>query len=282
MAAVSLALLSSLSYGVSDYLAGLKSRNVPLLTVLLVSQAAALAAIVATLSLATGEIPSARYLAYGVATGLAEVVGLAALYNGLAVGKMSIVAAVAATAPLVPVVASVFTGDSPGAIQWFGIVVAIAGVGLLAVSSSDEDDPHALARPGVSIVFGLLTAGGLGLGLLFMSHAAEGSVQWALITARGTSVAVFALTFLVIRPDDSLKTQDWGWLTLIGVLALAAEGLFAVASLKGILSVVAVLSSLYPVVTILLARFHLGEQLSPRQIGGIAIVLAGAAALSVG
>ena len=111
MPAVLLALLSSLSYGVSDYLDGLKSRNLPTITVLLVSQTAALVAITATLALAVGDIPSARYLGYGVLAGVAEVVGLSALYHGLAVGKMSIVAAVAATAPIVPVVASV-TGCS--------------------------------------------------------------------------------------------------------------------------------------------------------------------------
>jgi uncharacterized membrane protein len=282
MPAIVLALLSSLAYGASDYLGGLKSRNLPLATVLLVSQAAALAAIVATLTLAVGDIPAPRYLAWGAATGLAEVVGLSALYHGLAVGKMSIVAAVAATAPMVPVIASVVTGDSPGTIQWLGIVVAIGGVGLLSVSSSREDDPRATGRPAVSIVFGLLTAAGLGFSLLFMSHAAEGSVQWALISARVTATGVFTIAFLAIRPSGNPAVRDWGWLAAIGILALAAEAFFAVASLKGDLSVVSVLSSLYPMVTILLARFHLGEQLSRRQIGGIAIVLAGAAALSVG
>lgn len=282
MPAVLLALFSSLSYGVSDYLGGLKSRTLPVITVLLVSHAAALAAITATLALATGDMPSSKYFVYAMLAGVAEAVGLAALYQGLAVGKMSIVAAVAAVSPAVPVIASVATGEAPGAIQWFGIIVAIGGVSLLALGSREEDDPHALSRPMVSIVFGLLTALGLGFFLLAMDGAAEGSVQWALITARATTVGLFAIAFLLLRPEDDLSLANWGWLILIGLLILLADSFFAVASVKGVLSVVAVLSSLYPVVTILLARFHLGEHLSRRQIAGIAIVLIGAAALSIG
>ena len=282
MPAVLLALFSSLSYGVSDYLGGLKSRTLPVITVLLVSHAAALVAITATLALATGDMPSSKYFVYAMLAGVAEAVGLAALYQGLAVGKMSIVAAVAAVSPAVPVIASVATGEAPGAIQWFGIIVAIGGVSLLALGSREEDDPHALSRPAVSIVFGLLTALGLGFFLLAMDGAAEGSVQWALITARATTVGLFAIAFLLLRPEDDLSLANWGWLILIGLLILLADSFFAVASVKGVLSVVAVLSSLYPVVTILLARFHLGEHLSRRQIAGIAIVLVGAAALSIG
>ncbi|MCB0860322.1 MAG: DMT family transporter [Solirubrobacterales bacterium] len=282
MPAVLLALLSSFAYGVSDYLAGLKTRFLPLVTVLMVSHAVALAAITATLAVAVGDMPDAKYFEYGILAGITEAVGLAALYYGLAVGKMSVVAAVAATAPIVPVVATVITGDAPNAVQWFGIVIAIAGVSMLALDSPEENDPHALRKPSVSIVFGLITALGLGGFLLAMNHAAEGSVQWALISARVTTVAIFALAFLVTRPEGDLKIRDWGMLALIGLMLLVADSFYAVASVKGVLSVAAVLSSLYPVVTILLARFHLGERLTRGQIAGIAVVLVGAAALSIG
>ena len=113
-------------------------------------------------------------------------------------------------------------------------------------------------------------------------RAADGSVQWALIAARATTVGLFTIAFLLISPEGELKLTDWGWLALIGLLILVADSFYAVATVKGVLSVVAVLSSLYPVVTILLARFHLGERLSRQQVAGIAIVLVGAASLSVG
>lgn len=282
MFAVVLALTSSLSYGVSDYLGGLKSKVLPLITVLMVSHAVALLAITATLALTVGEMPDSKYFAYGMLAGVCEAVGIAALYQGLAVGKMSIVAAVAATAPMVPVLVSLLTGEVPGAIQALGIIIAVGGVCMLALGSRNENEPHALNKPGVSIFFGLLTALGLGSFLLAMDAAADGSVQWALITARITSVGLFAFAFLAIRPEGELKTGDWGSLALIGLLILIADLFYAVAATKGLLSVVAVLASLYPVVTILLARFHLGERLTRSQVTGIVIVLVGAAALSIG
>ena len=282
MFAVVLALTSSLSYGVSDYLGGLKSKVLPLITVLMVSHAVALLAITTTLALTVGEMPDSKYFAYGMLAGVCEAVGIAALYQGLAVGKMSIVAAVAATAPMVPVLVSLLTGEVPGAIQALGIIIAVGGVCMLALGSRNENEPHALNKPGVSIFFGLLTALGLGSFLLAMDAAADGSVQWALITARITSVGLFAFAFLAIRPEGELKTGDWGSLALIGLLILIADLFYAVAATKGLLSVVAVLASLYPVVTILLARFHLGERLTRSQVTGIVIVLVGAAALSIG
>lgn len=282
MPAPLLALISSVAYGASDYLGGLKAKTLPLVTVLLVSHTAALAGITATLAIAVGEMPDARYFAFGIAAGLAEAVGLAALYNGLAVGKMSIVATVAALAPVVPVLVATLTGEAPGLIQAAGIVIAVGGICLLALESADENDPHALARPSVSIFFGLLTALGFGGFLLAMDASAEGSVQWALITARLTSVGLFTAAFLILRPRENPDLADWGVLIAIGLMTVLADLCFAVASVKGLLSVVAVLSSLYPVVTILLARFHLGEKLSRQQLAGILVVLAGALALTVG
>lgn len=282
MPAVILALFSSLAYGASDYLGGLKSRVLPVITVLLVAHTVAFLAITASLAIAVGDLPSGKFLAYGMLAGVAEAIGIAALYQGLAIGKMSIVAAIAALSPIVPIVASVISGDAPGPVQWLGIVVAVAGVSVLAFESEREDDPHALSRPQVSILFGVLTAFGLGLFLLAMDRAAEGSVQWALISARATSVGLFALAFLAMRPEGDLDLKDWGWLALVGLLILAADSFYAVATVKGVLSVVAVLSSLYPVVTILLARFHLGERLSRQQTAGIVVVLVGAVTLSIG
>lgn len=282
MVPVLLALCSSLSYGVSDYLGGLKSRVLPLVTVLMVSHAAALMALLASLLIGVEDLPEAKYFYYGILAGLAETVGIAALYKGLAAGKMSIVAAVAALSPVVPVVVSVATGEVPGAVQWFGIVVAVAGVAMLALGSSDEDEPAADSRVAVSIVFGLVTALGLGSFLLAMDESAAGSVQWALITARVVSAAIFAAVLVLVRPPGQPSANDWGAMILIGLLIVAADTLYAIATTKGVLSVVAVLSSLYPVVTILLARFHLGERLSRGQITGIAVVLVGAATLSIG
>jgi drug/metabolite transporter (DMT)-like permease len=146
MLAIALALGSSLVYGVSDFLGGLKSRSTPLLSVLLVSQGAALL-MLAVIVAASGEgPPGGEHLLYAVLAGLAEAVGVAALYRGLAVGTMSIVAPVAATAPAVPVVAAIALGELPEPLQGAGIAVALAGVAIISLQpQADESSRGAIA-----------------------------------------------------------------------------------------------------------------------------------------
>jgi drug/metabolite transporter (DMT)-like permease len=275
-AATGLALGSSLVYGGSDFLGGLKSRSLPLLSVLLISQGSALVPL-ALVALAIGEgPPGGEYLLYGVLAGLAEAVGLAALYRGLAVGAMSLVAPIAATAPVVPVVAAAALGELPGPGQAAGIALAVAGVALLSLQR-----PGPSQNVGVSVTFGLLTAVGFGGFLVAMDAASEGGVQWALMLARISSVAAFTAVYLVRRPRLAVARSDLPVLVLIGVLIVAADAMFAVASTKGLLSVVAVLSSLYPVVTMALARIYLQERLMRVQQLGVVATLCGAVTISL-
>jgi drug/metabolite transporter (DMT)-like permease len=277
--AVALALGSSLLYGVSDFLGGLKSRTLPLLSVLLVSQGGALVAL-AILALALGEAPPAvEFLGWAVLAGISEAVGVAALYRGLARGKMSLVAPIAATAPAVPVAVAAVLGELPDPLQAVGILAALAGVGLIALRGGEGGKS---ASSAVSVAFGLLTAAGFGGFMAAMDAAAEGGVHWALLVARLTTVTVFIAVFAAIRPGIGLTPRDVPLLVMIGLLILAADALYSLASTEGLLSVVAVLSSLYPVVTIVLARIYLGERVAPIQRAGVAATLAGAALISVG
>jgi drug/metabolite transporter (DMT)-like permease len=275
--AISLAVGSSLVYGVSDFLGGLKSRSLPLLSVLLVSQASALLLLVATVVVLGDGPPPGEYLLYGVAAGLSEAVGVAALYRGLSVGVMSVVAPIAATAPAVPVVAAVILGELPTPGQGAGILLAVAGVAAISYGGS-EDSASGSLRP--SVVFGLLTALGFGGFQVAMDAASEGDVAWALLVARLTSVAAFAAVFLARRPALGVRSAELPVLVWIGVLIIVADALYAVASTMGLLSVVAVLSSLYPLVTIALARVYLHERLEAPQRIGAAAALSGAVAIS--
>jgi drug/metabolite transporter (DMT)-like permease len=274
--AIGLALASSLVYGVSDFLGGSKSRSVPLLTVLLVSQTSALALLAAIVVVRGEGPPGGEFLLYAVLAGLSEAVGVAALYRGLAVGVMSIVAPVAATAPVVPVVAAIALGESPGALQGAGIALGIAGIAIISLDPSGERSGDVRT----SLLFGLLTALGFGGFLVALDGASEGGVPWALLVARITTVAVFALAFVVSRPAVGIRRDDLPVLVLIGALVVGADSMYAVASTKGLLSVVSVLSSLYPVVTIGLARCYLRERLRPHQRVGVAAALCGAVTIS--
>jgi drug/metabolite transporter (DMT)-like permease len=268
--AIALALGSSLVYGVSDFLGGLKSRSLPLFSVLFVSQGSALLLLVAVVAVSGEAAPNGSFLLYAALAGLAEAVGVAAFYRGLAVGVMSIVSPIAATAPVVPVVAAILLGELPGAIQSAGLVLAVTGIAIFSLESQQD---VASREPGPSILFGLLTALGFGGFLVAMDAASEGSVVWALLIARLTAVTAFTSVLLARREPLDVPRREVPVLILIGALIIAADALYATATTEGLLSVVAVLSSLYPVVTIALARFYLQERLDrPQQVGAAASI----------
>jgi drug/metabolite transporter (DMT)-like permease len=278
MVAVGLALGSSLLYGFSDFLGGLKSRSLPLLSVLLVSQASALVLLAAVVIAAGEGPPGGTQVLYGIIAGLCEAVAIAAFYRGLAVGVMSIVSPIAATAPMVPVGAAIILGELPAPHQGAGIALVIIGI---AAMSFEPSGRSASRKATPSVLLGLLTALGFGGFLVAMDAASEGGVPWALLMARLTAVAAFAAAFLARRAPLAVPRAEVPVLVLIGALIIGADSMYATASTKGLLSVVAVLSSLYPVVTIALARFYVHERLRRLQQVGVAVTLLGAVAISV-
>src|SRR5829696_2528502 len=154
MLAVALALGSSLAWGVSDFLGGVKSRNLPLFLVLLISQGAALVVLM-VIVVGLGEPPpGGDFLLFAALAGISETIGVAALYRGLAVGMMSVVAPVAATAPVVPLVVGLALGELPGTLQGAGIALAVIGIVLTACRSDAGDEHEGVV--GASILFGAL------------------------------------------------------------------------------------------------------------------------------
>jgi drug/metabolite transporter (DMT)-like permease len=276
MIAIALSLAASLLYGLSDFVGGLKSRSLPPLSVLLVSQGGALVVMAVYVAVSGDGAPEGRYVLFGMLAGLVEAVGVAALYRGLAVGSIGIVAPIAATAPIVPVVAGIAVGELPTPLQAGGIALALGGVLLLSLAPGGA--PRTAVR--VSATFGLLTALGFGGYLAAMDAASDGGVAWALLIARVTAVGAFLAVAAATRPVLGVARTEIPPLLAVGVLILAADAMYAVASTKGLVGVVAVLSSLYPVVTIALGHRHLGERLGRLQPIGIAVALSGAAAIA--
>jgi drug/metabolite transporter (DMT)-like permease len=277
VAAIVLSLGASLAWGISDFLGGLKSRSFPLLAVLLVSQGTAFVLLAAYVLLFGGDPPAAKYLGFAALAGLGETVGVAALYRGLASGVMSIVAPVAATAPVVPVVAGLALGEVPSTVQGAGIALAIGGIVLTAHQPASGSPTGPI---GPSVIFGVLTALGFGSFYVAMDAASEGAIPWALLFARLSSMTVFLVAFVVLRPKLAIPRAELPSLAGIGVLIIAADSMYAVATTHGLLSVVAVLSTLYPVVTLVLARIYLDERIAPYQATGITACLTGAIAIS--
>jgi drug/metabolite transporter (DMT)-like permease len=273
-----LALTASLSWGLGDFLAGLRTRRLPVVTVLVVSQAAGLTTIALVVAVRGAGPPDARHLLYGSLAGVCGAVGLAALYRGLAVGPMSIVAPISATAAAVPVVFDLVTGDRPSDAQAVGIALAVAGVVLASRAGAGEGRRASAEGVGLALV----AAVSFGLLLVLLGEASEGDPYWGTLAMRGTSFSLLVLAAVVLRPSFALAERDLPVLLLIGVLDTAGNALFAVATTESLLSVAAVLGQLYPVVTVLLARFVLGERMSRGQGAGVVGAFAGVALITAG
>lgn len=282
MLAVALGLASGIAWGAADFLGGLKSRRLAVLAVLLVSQGAGLV-LISALVAARGEgPPGGDFAPYAALAAVAGVVGLAAFYRGLAVGAMSVVAPISATAAVIPVTVGVATGERPSLVQGAGVALALAGVAL----ASREEVEEAAAEPGGRIAAGaglaLIAALGFGCFFLAMDAASDGDVLWAILVNRVTGVGVLVAVTLAVRPRLAVARDQLPGLAAIGVLDITANSLFAFAATEGLVSLVAVLGSLYPVTTILLARIVLRERVQRGQQAGAAAALAGVVLIGAG
>ena len=278
MLAVGLALLASACWGVADFVAGLKSRRLAALVVLLVQQAAGLV-IVAVAVAAVGEgLPGGRAILLSVGAGVAGAVALGAFYRALAVGTMSVVAPISASGVTLPVAFGLATGDELGALVALGLVLTVVGV----VLASREVHEDAAAAHGSRAAIGLALVAAAGFGAFFTlsDGAADESVLWLLVISRTTAVVLLVAALAAVRERPVPPSRaDLPALALVGVLDLAATGLYALANTEGLLSVVSVVGSLYPVATVLLAWIVLRERLRGGQLAGVVIAFCGVAAV---
>ena len=279
MEAAVLALLGAVSWGTGDFFGGLASRRAHVLTVLVLSQAVGLVG-VATWAVASGDAPPGLGdILPAVGAGVAGAAGLAALYRGMAIGAMGIVAPISAVSPVVPLGVDLVRGDSPAALQWAGIATALAGVVLLAREPGRRPGRVGLAA-GVSLA--LVAALDFGLFIVGLDAASDGGATFAVVVARASSSLVALCAVLVVSVPLRPPTNLLPAIAAVGLFDTTANVLVALATTHGSAGIVAVLSALYPLTTILLARAFLSEQLDrPRRIGG-ALALAGAALVAVG
>ncbi|WP_211880868.1 DMT family transporter [Pseudarthrobacter albicanus] len=264
---IALSLAASLLWGTADFLAGKASRRLPLLTVMLFSQLAGLLGLV--LVAAFGRHLDLGAVGWGVAAGVTSLGSLACFYRALAVGTMSIVAPIVATSAAVPVIGGFLIGERPGPVAVGGIVLALVGV----VLASRQRTGAPIRDHRLSVGLAVAAAFFLGLQLVFLHQAGQIDALTGVSASRFTSVAVFALIAVVLRPAVSIRQLPG--VALIGVLDTAANLAFTLATLNGALSSVAILSSLYPLVTVGLAYVQLHERLSRTQLAGVAAALTG-------
>lgn len=267
-----------MSWGIGDFIGGQKTRRLGVLAVLLVSQPPTLL-LIALVVLLHGIRPApGPWILDGALAGLVGLAGLAALYRGMAVGVVSVVAAIAATAPVVPLVVGLVLGERPALLQFAGMVAALAGIGLLAFDRRRAQPGRRLV-PGVGLA--LVAALAFGLFLVGVRYASRPDPLFGVLAVRGGSVAALLVLGLAFRSRISVAFADLPALLAVGVLDVGADVLFAFATTVGLLSIVSILSSLYPVATVLLARFVLNERMAREQRLGIALAFAGVLLISV-
>jgi drug/metabolite transporter (DMT)-like permease len=194
----------------------------------------------------------------------------------MAVGAMSIVAPIAGISAVVPVAFGIATGDRPSTWQWLGILAALGGVFLAA------REPGRGGKVAAGVGLALLAALGFGGYFPPMHAAGEADFWWASLIFRMTSTAVILAAVAIRRPSLAVQPLQVPILALIGIGDMLGNLLFAAASTSGLVSITSVLASLYPIVTVILARVVLRERVARSQEAGIVLTLAGVALISAG
>jgi drug/metabolite transporter (DMT)-like permease len=246
----------------------------PVLTLLILSQAAGLVVLLLLLA-ATGDPvppPQAAFAAAGA--GVAEVIGFGAFYTGLAIGPMSVVAPLASLAAIVPVVVGVAGGEQPGTGTAVGLALALSCGAVVAFESDPEDRKRRRVVPGAAMAI----ASALAFGAFFVgtdTAADSGGVAWAVAVNRTTSFIALTLVVLLGRRAVTWGAGDLRPAAAVGLLDAGANALFALALTEGMSSTVSVVGSLFPVTTIILGAILLRERPGWLQSAGVAGVLVG-------
>jgi drug/metabolite transporter (DMT)-like permease len=217
------------------------------------------------------------WIVAGVVAGLVGLVGLSAAYRGMAIGVVSVVSTIAATGPVVPIVVGLVLGERPTPFQLGGIVMTLAGIALLAFDRRPQSDGKLV--PGVGLA--LLAALAFGIFLVAIRYASRPDPLWGVLATRTGSVLALLVLGLAFPSRLKVARADLPSLFTVGVLDVSADVFFAFATTIGLLSVVSILSSLYPVATVILARIVLKERMVRLQQAGIGVALAGVLLISI-
>jgi drug/metabolite transporter (DMT)-like permease len=271
-----LALAASALWGTSDFGGGLISRRIDAAAVVLISQALALVGLLALLPFV--HLPAGPYLLTGAAAGVVATLSLAAFYRAMATAPMSLVAPITAGGSCIPVLVGMLRGEQLGPARLAGIVVTFLGI----VLASGPEFRSGVAVRRQALALSIAAAVGFGVAYTLLALAASTNVYGTLLSQRIGGLVVLGPIVLRsgVLPGIGLSARRLCALAAIGVGDIIANGSYALAAQRGNLSVAAILASLYPVVTALLARTILSERLRRVQSVGVIAALTGVLLLS--
>ncbi|MBU6226178.1 MAG: DMT family transporter [Acidobacteria bacterium] len=277
--AVVFALLTAVVYGIADYSGGRGSRLASSFTVTFVGQCAGfLGALL--LALFIGDpVPSGHDLFISAAAGVAGSLGLLGFYRAMASGSMTIVAPITAlVGTTIPVVWGLVDGERPGFISYVGMIVAVFAVVLVTDALGVQDKRTPLNIVVLAVIAGTCFA------TIFIAfdHVSSDAGLWPLVALRSVSLPIVFGVVLATRHPLRTKGEATRWALTSGILDSAANGFYLIAARHGLLSVVAVIASLYPVSTLVLATSLDKEKLHPAQWVGVGLALVALVLVSAG
>jgi drug/metabolite transporter (DMT)-like permease len=264
--AVVLALLTAIAYGAGDYSGGRATRLAPALSVTATAHLIGLCGLAVIALLAGADDVRAADLALGAGGGFFGFVGVVLLYRGLATGSMAVVSPVSGVvSAAVPVLAGLVAGEQPGGLAAAGIAVALIAIVLV----TRHGPIGAVTTESVLIAIG---AGiGFGVFFVFLSGVSEDAGLWPLVAGRTVSLSVAALLALMRRLPVMVPRPALALTAVAGALDVSANVTFLLATQRGLLTIVAVVASMYPAITVLLALGIDKEHVERVQIAGLAL-----------
>ena len=278
MGGAALALLASALLGVSDFLGGALARKVPLLTVLFFSQVVATVAILPRMLWESPEHNWQPALFWGIVGGIATAIAVSSLFKALAIGTMGVVAPITSLSVLVPVIVGLSSGDQLTVLLGIGLIVAVIGT---VLASGPEVRNRRAGHGPKPIILAIVAAAGFGVANLSVALGSAANVTTTLVTNSFTVLFLYLIALLLFSHVPKARGKNLVGIAAIGILGFAANLCFALASTAAPLVIVAVLASLYPVITVLLGWKILGEHLQRLQIVGVIAVFLGVAAIAV-
>ena len=279
MTAIALALGTALCYGVSNFIGPLISRELPTMTVIIAGQTVAFAVSAIVVVAHGSDAPGLATVGAGLLAGAGNAGGLALFYTAAATGPLSIITPIGATGAIVPVLVGIATGDRLGVLGALGIVLAIGGVALAGRRVGGTAAEVADMRR--TVLLSALSAVCFGVFLWGISPASEDGVFWGVMFSRLSLLTLLVGGALLTRQALVVPAAAVPKVALPGVLLFGGTLLYAAATQEGLLSVVSVIATLFPVVTVTLALLLLHERLSRVQWAGVGAALAGVVLLSV-
>jgi len=278
--ALILAAFAALSYGVADFCGGFAAARSRLLPVLFLSQILGLLVALAAAALLGHGLPAPKDLMWGFVAGITGSIGLFMLYGGIAKSVVAIVSpASAVVGAIIPVLFALVLGERPPTTAFIGSAICLPAI--LLLSWEGKSGQH--GRPAVKTALGFGLLAGLGFGCFFiaLSRVSPGAGIWPLVAARVASLIAFAVALRVARQPFRVEPAGRAPALAAGAADMGANIMFMLACQSGLLSLVAIVASLFPAPTVILARIVLHQRIPPVRLAGLALALTGIGLISL-